>query len=238
MITNAEQEVLSLELLWAYALKNVRFTGLLWALIKSTPGLLGLWAQQINLNAPLDISLSLQRAMDPSDLMDLGAKVPWAANLMQKAAQNWPLIRQFILEGDVPSIDTQRDARNAELATMLHGRIVLSPFAVAVTVMALRGKQDPTCKIFRFLNSALMACANHTAGCAKDATESWRISVQKGVLKSKNRSPILMSDKHLGRQFPKNCPLMSTLVQRLPRHLRTLSRMPLHYVSSVLFVAP
>lgn len=52
MIAGPEQEVLAAELVWAYAVENKRpFPGLLWALTKSTPGLLGLWAQLIELHA-------------------------------------------------------------------------------------------------------------------------------------------------------------------------------------------
>lgn len=51
MITLPEQEVLAAELVWAYAVDNSEpFPGLLWTLVKSTPGLLGLWAQHIDLH--------------------------------------------------------------------------------------------------------------------------------------------------------------------------------------------
>ena len=51
MITGPEQELLAAELVWAYAVENTEpFSGLLWALTKSTPGLLGLWAQFIELH--------------------------------------------------------------------------------------------------------------------------------------------------------------------------------------------
>jgi hypothetical protein len=51
MITGPEQELLAAELMWAYAVENTEpFPGLLWALTKSTPGLLGLWAQLIKLH--------------------------------------------------------------------------------------------------------------------------------------------------------------------------------------------
>lgn len=51
MITLPEQELLAAELIWAHAVENSEpFPGLLWTLVKSTPGLLGLWAQQVGLH--------------------------------------------------------------------------------------------------------------------------------------------------------------------------------------------
>ena len=51
MITGPEQELLAAELVWAYAVENVEpFPGLLWTLTKSTPGLLGLWAQLMKMH--------------------------------------------------------------------------------------------------------------------------------------------------------------------------------------------
>lgn len=51
MISGPEQELLAAELMWAYAIENTEpFPGLVWALTKSTPGLLGLWAQLIKLH--------------------------------------------------------------------------------------------------------------------------------------------------------------------------------------------
>ena len=72
MITDAEQQLLSAELLWAHAIHNVRFPGLLWTLVKSTPGLLGLWAQQINLQTPFIKST-------PREAMNLSVDLPGAA---------------------------------------------------------------------------------------------------------------------------------------------------------------
>lgn len=76
MITNAEQQLLSAELAWVHAFKNVRFPGLLWTLVKSTPGLLGLWAQQIHLQHPLnDTSINPRLAMNLSDLRSASMQV-------------------------------------------------------------------------------------------------------------------------------------------------------------------
>jgi hypothetical protein len=53
MITRPERELLVAELAWAYAVMNTKpFPGLLLALTKSTPGLLGLWANLIRLSGP------------------------------------------------------------------------------------------------------------------------------------------------------------------------------------------
>ena len=50
MITGPEHELLAAELVWAYVVENQPFPGLLWAVFKSTPGLIGLWAHTINLH--------------------------------------------------------------------------------------------------------------------------------------------------------------------------------------------
>lgn len=55
IITNAEEEMLVAELMRAYACKNHPFPNLLWNIVKSTPGLLGLWAQHINLQSNLEL---------------------------------------------------------------------------------------------------------------------------------------------------------------------------------------
>ena len=161
MITDAEQQVLAAELLWAHARLNVRFPGLLWALVKATPGLLGLWAQLIQLGTPLTTGFppwdSAHHVCTPRSAMDsiqLGgasaaALVPWIRSLEMNATRNWPLMVQFMIEDSVIEADpvsrlTQRAVRNAEVATALGKRLTLSPFAVAITVLALRGPTAPT----------------------------------------------------------------------------------------------
>ena len=51
MISGPEKELLAAELVWAYAVENQPFPGLLWAVFKSTPGLIGLWAHAIDLHS-------------------------------------------------------------------------------------------------------------------------------------------------------------------------------------------
>lgn len=201
MITNAEQEVLVAELLWVHAFRNVRFPGLLWTLVKSTPGLLGMWAQQINLN-PLLSRVNPRCAMELHEdrLYDAASRVPWIGTLMEHCLDNWPLIRQFLVEdGAVPA--TTKRARSAGIATDLAGRTALSPFAVAVTVLAMRSSPSSVeaDKVFSLLNEALKACENHSAGCAANYPHSWPIAVQR-VLKhfpNKAQSHILNGDVNL-----------------------------------------
>ena len=186
MITNAEQEILSAELLWAYATHGVPFPGLLWALYKSTPGLLGVWAQQIRLQLPLSECVPMQAADPGQDYARALLAIPWMASLNASADQNWQLVRRFMTEDD--SGNTPRDirvikkARNAGLATLLESRTnpgiaktTLSPFAVAITVMALRARLDERLsndKIYHYLNNALVACESHSAGCAVNVSYS------------------------------------------------------------------
>jgi hypothetical protein len=156
MITDAA------ELLWAYALKNHRFPGFLWSLVKSTPGLLGLWAHQINLRKPLRAHVRPQDAMDLiGDFASAVAAVPWIGTLQIAASVNWSLIYQFMIEdcpGSRPSDGTKRADRNAGMATYLGEQLALSPFAVAVI-----GRD-----IFLDLDNAMKASERYSAGCVKD----------------------------------------------------------------------
>lgn len=207
MITDSEQQLLSAELLWVHALKNVRFPGLLWTLVKATPGLLGLWAQQINLKPPL-INARPRDAIDlTSNFLGAAAAVPWIAVLERRSRANWDVMRPFMIEDEPsrsPRIETQRAARSAEIATWLGTRPALSPFAVAVTVMALRSDphflSDP---IFLFLNAALKACEQHSEGCASNCPTAWPHSVQSGLKKRiDDLSPLLQQEAALAADAP------------------------------------
>jgi hypothetical protein len=201
MITNAENEVLCRELLWAYAAHNVPFPGLLWVLMKSTPGLLGLWAQQIDLCNPIS-KVDLGKTFSFTDnFSGLMSAVPWAAHLNKNAAKNWPLIRAFLLEDSVddpPCFRTKKDVRNAEVATVLGLKDALSPFAVAITVWSL--VRDPLIyddALYMFLYRALKACQNHSAGCAAHCSEAWPSLVQRLLIEKSTQSTILTNDPRL-----------------------------------------
>lgn len=100
-----------------------------------------------------------------------------------------------------------RAARNSDLATLLGQRVALSPFAVAITVLALRGRRVPLdaagapCGpgVMRFLDDALRACEEHSAGCAANMPQSWRFLVQKQLSSHPaiQRSDILNGDPRL-----------------------------------------
>jgi hypothetical protein len=198
MITNAEQEVLAAELLWVYASNNIRFPAFLWALVKSTPGLLGVWAQQIGLGTPEPY---------PGEAMDLhrnltaaGEMVPWVKFLTENAVRNWPIVCKFLEEDEplqLPSEEVRREARNAELATMLNKTVTLSPFAVAVTVLALEKAPEHGTTMYRFLLAALRACTRYSAGCALNVVPSWPEQVQNIVKRAKSDSPLLSADPRL-----------------------------------------
>lgn len=114
--------------------------------------------------------------------------------------------------------DTIRNACNADLATMLEDTSIprgtittqkhaLSPFAVAVTVMCLRGRAvSKGQEAFDLLNGALSACETHSAGCAEQDV-SWRrtlwnhlkLPVNAATLRS---STILSAGPHLSRPLP------------------------------------
>lgn len=198
MISEAEQEVLAAELLWVHAFRNVRFPGLLWTLVKSTPGLLGVWAHQIKLN-PLLSSVNPRLAMDLHELNKAAPRVPWIGNLIAHCCGNWALIRQFLVEGAM-SANAKR-ARNAGIATDLAGQTALSPFAVAITVLAMRSNLSSLegDQIFSFLNEALKACEKHSAGCASDCSLPWPILVQHTLKKLPKiaQSQILKDDSNL-----------------------------------------
>jgi hypothetical protein len=223
MMTTPEREQLAAELVWAYAAKNVVFPGLLWSLVKSTPGLLGLWAQHVRLHLetppndaaalagpavanplpPPAAGCVINADVEGADrrLLDLVTpSVPWVSVLSHRAKPNWSIISRFMIEeaGGLVSPVTSRDARNAELATTLDAKLVLSPFAVAITIMALRGpgeaERAATDPLFRHLNSALHACEQNAAGCHSEQSRqsvqknenserlgSWRQSVQKQI---------------------------------------------------------
>lgn len=73
MILGPEQELLAAELMWAYAVENTEpFPGLLWALTKSTPGLLGLWAQLIKLHLHVRGSCTRCATLPTPDTHDTG----------------------------------------------------------------------------------------------------------------------------------------------------------------------
>lgn len=58
---------------------------------------------------------------------------------------------------------TARTARNYGVATDLQGRTILSPFAVAITVMAMRSFPDliTSDRLLYYMNQALKACEDH-----------------------------------------------------------------------------
>lgn len=103
--------------------------------------------------------------------------------------------------------DVVRESRNADLATMLGENHALSPFAVAITVIALRGRPLPlvgdgapdAAGVYRFLDAALKACENHSAGCADNMPISWRDLVHKRLTGSPKTaaSRILSHDPRL-----------------------------------------
>lgn len=201
LISDPEQEVLVAELLWVHAFKNVRFPGLLWTLVKSTPGLLGLWAQQINLN-PLLSSATPNLAMDFHEfqLHTAASIVPWVGTLMSNCIHNWTLIRQFLVEdGAQPA--TAKIARNAGIATDLAGKTALSPFAVAITVLAMRSLPSYVVddQVFLLFNEALKACEQHSAGCAAGCSCPWPITIQRALqnFPKKTMSRILTEDSNL-----------------------------------------
>jgi hypothetical protein len=114
--------------------------------------------------------------------------VPWIRVLNSRAVINWALIRRFIIEDDMdqsPSQEVLKQARNAEIATVLGKKPTLSPFAVAITVLSLRfsnnhpmiGEGQPD-KIFTLIDHALTACHSHSAGCAENCNLPWPIFVQ------------------------------------------------------------
>lgn len=205
LITNAECELLAAELLWAHAATNVRFPAFLWALVKSTPGLLGVWAQQIALgkdNGPFP-----KQAMNlHDDLSGAAQMVPWVKVLIDNAERNWAVICRFMEEETpncCPSETTRREARNMEVATMLEGKVVLSPFAVAVTVLALRDSRPfEGGALFNFLYQALCACTKYSAGCAEYVRPSWPVNVQNLLRKRRLSSSFLDSDARLKRGGP------------------------------------
>lgn len=76
---------------------------------------------------------------------------------------------------------------------MLGTKVALSPFAVAITVLALRGspRVDITgSAIYRMLDGSLRACEAHGAGCAASMPPpyTWRYNVHE-ALKEARRSP-------------------------------------------------
>ena len=81
----------------------------------------------------------------------------------------------------------------------------LSPFAVTVTVLALRGQALPRDgagnligqTAFGLLDGALLACACHSAGCAEHRHPSWRSAVQKQLSQNtpKMASSLLLKDE-------------------------------------------
>lgn len=212
MITDPERELLASELVWAYAVENLEpFPGLLWTLMKSTPGLLGLWAHCVQLHyhtkgscacsqeGESGVMANFTSAMRANDLGSM-VGIPWVCVLRANAAANWPRIYQFLIEEDALSDETTRIARNAELATTLGKGVALSPFAVAVTVMALRGTQVSVGQdVFKWLDNALRACALHSAGCANDMPTSWRSTAQTQLQNTTH----LLQDSLILRQDPR-----------------------------------
>ncbi|RYG65371.1 hypothetical protein EON64_12050 [archaeon] len=189
------------ELLWVHAFRNVRFPGLLWTLAKSTPGLLGLWAQQINLKPQLPIvNPRLAVNLQEHRLHDAASRVPWIGTLMTHCHDNWTLIRQFLVEDGAMPTNAKR-ARNAGIATDLAGQTALSPFAVAITVLALRSSASSlgSDHVFLLLHEALKACEKHSAGCALHCPRPWPIAVQHALKKfpKKAQSHILIGDLNL-----------------------------------------
>lgn len=93
-----------------------------------------------------------------------------------------------------------RNARNADLATLLGQKTALSPFAVAITVLALRGRAAPD-SVLSLLDAALRACEEHSAGCAAHMPQSWRFVVQKQLRSHPaiQRSSILSGDPRLAQ---------------------------------------
>jgi hypothetical protein len=94
-----------------------------------------------------------------------------------------------------------RAARNSDLATVLGQQNALSPFAVAVTVLSLRGRAGHHDSALRFLDSALQSCEMHSAGCADHMPHSWRSLLQKQLSSHAAivQSAILSNDPRLAR---------------------------------------
>ena len=223
MITSAEQEVLAAELIWAYAVHNQCFPGLTWQVTKSTPGLLGTWAQIIRLRVlqdrgavgRCDPALVNSATFFKPPSAGSSVRVPWVTRLQETAGDNWHIIRQFLVESVRScgiSTATARLARNHELATEIayddiRTQVVLSPFAVVVTVKVIqaeaRSASDPVGSLLlNIMLEIFKACDDHAAGCVKNHTDpKWRQKVlQKLRIEFANensplrQSPILSKD--------------------------------------------
>jgi hypothetical protein len=212
MVRASDQQLLAAEIIWAYAADNTEpFPGFLFALVKSTPGLLGLWAQQIDLRldgSGTRVTADIRLAMQSNTL---ATSVPWASKLQDEAQANWPKIFEFLVNEDriVPEFpELLRAARNADLATKLGGKFVLSPFAVAATVCAVQKPvDDAQLAVWQLLRRAVGACSEHMAGCATNAGVRWQETVRRRLVKLRTKgiladSTLLTSDDRLSAGAP------------------------------------